>query len=222
MICLFSFLMHSGRTMILFTLLLLLSPVSMQASQIHSYERADGIRVLTNLVQSQIHHSTLPPLLQKRAQLYQPLVWEISNRYGVDGDLVNAIIHVESNYLPKAISPKGCQGLMQLHPDTSRRFGVYNPLDPIQNIEGGVRYLDFLLDYFQSDLELVLAAYNSGENTVKRYGGVPPYPETVNYVSKVQQLYTTAQARPPTDKIFRVLQPNGEILLTNTPKSPIF
>lgn len=111
-----------------------------------------------------------------------------ASMHGVEVSLVRAIIQVESDFDHLAISSKGAQGLMQLMPDTARRMGVTNAFDPRQNIFGGVRYLRFLLDMFRGDIALVAAAYNAGENAVVRYGGVPPYRETRNYVDKVQTL----------------------------------
>ena len=102
--------------------------------------------------------------------------------------LVHSVIQVESNYNPDAVSPKGAQGLMQLIPSTARRFGVANVFDPADNIQGGARYLKHLLDLYKGDEALALAAYNAGEGAVSRYGGVPPFPETQNYVARVRQL----------------------------------
>ncbi|MCY3776126.1 MAG: lytic transglycosylase domain-containing protein [Candidatus Aminicenantes bacterium] len=204
--------------MVLLLVLLVASP-SLLANRIHSYWREDGVRVLTNLVPPRPERHGLRFRPGHGPGLYQSTVQEISLRYGVDMDLVNAVIRVESNFRPEAVSPKGCLGLMQLHPDTARRFGVHDVFDPVQNIEGGVRYLEFLLDYFQGDLELALAGYNAGENAVIRYGGVPPYPETIDYVEKVRRLYGFASARAPGDRILRVVQPSGRVLLTNLPQS---
>lgn len=109
---------------------------------------------------------------------------------GVESALLHAVITAESNYNVKALSPKGARGLMQLMPVTAKRFGVNNMYDPRQNIQGGARYLAYLLKLFNNDLRLTVAAYNAGENAVIRYGNkVPPYSETVNYVSKVMGLY---------------------------------
>lgn len=116
---------------------------------------------------------------------------EIQNaarKYGVDEAIVRAIIHAESAYRPHVVSPKNAQGLMQLIPATARRFGVRDPFDPAQNIEGGVQYLAFLLMRYGNDLNLAAAAYNAGEGAVDRYKGVPPYKETKNYVARVGQL----------------------------------
>ncbi len=95
------------------------------------------------------------------------------------------MIRAESNYNPDAVSPKGALGLMQLIPSTARRFGVSNPFDVRENIEGGVRYLRFLLDYYQGDYPKAIAAYNAGEAAVDKYHGIPPYAETQNYVHRV-------------------------------------
>lgn len=117
------------------------------------------------------------------------LVVPIARAYGVDADLVRAVIEVESGRNARALSSKGAMGLMQLIPDTARRFGVTNAYDPRQNIKGGVQYLKFLLAYFEGDVDLVLAGYNAGEGAVDRHGGVPPYKETRNYVKKVRAYY---------------------------------
>ncbi|MGD1059744.1 MAG: lytic transglycosylase domain-containing protein [Solirubrobacteraceae bacterium] len=99
--------------------------------------------------------------------------------------LVHSVIKVESNYNPLAVSSKGAQGLMQLMPATARRFGVANAFDPVDNIQGGTRYLKYLLDLYKGDYNLALAAYNAGEGAVEKYGTVPPYPETINYLVQV-------------------------------------
>lgn len=122
------------------------------------------------------------------------IVNRVSNRYQVDPKLVNAMIRVESDYDPTAVSPKGAMGLMQLIPSTAQRFGVQNPFDPKENIQGGVIYLRYLLNLFGGNLPLSLAAYNAGEQTVIRSGGIPEIPETVKYVREVTHIYHSKNA----------------------------
>jgi soluble lytic murein transglycosylase-like protein len=116
---------------------------------------------------------------------FEPIIDSYAAEYGVDKSLVKAMILVESGYDPNAVSPKGAVGLMQLMPGTAQGLRVANSFDPAENIRGGVRYLRFLLDTFKGNVRLALAAYNAGLSTVTRYGGIPPYEETRNYVAKV-------------------------------------
>jgi soluble lytic murein transglycosylase-like protein len=116
---------------------------------------------------------------------YEPIIDSLSTKYGVEKSLVKAVILAESGYNPNAVSSKGATGLMQLMPETAKDLNVNNSLDPRENIRGGVRYLRFLLDTFKGDVSLALAAYNAGLSNVSKYGGIPPFAETQNYVSKV-------------------------------------
>lgn len=117
-------------------------------------------------------------------------VHEIISRYAsefrLEEALINAVIKVESDYNPRAVSKKGAQGMMQLMPQTARELKVVDPLNPEDNIRGGTLYLRQMLDRFQ-DLDLALAAYNAGPTAVSRYGGIPPYEETINYVNRVKK-----------------------------------
>lgn len=117
---------------------------------------------------------------------YEPIIRRLAAEQGVDVNLVHAVIQVESAYQPRARSPKGAIGLMQVMPATARQYGVTNPYDPAANIEAGIRHLKSLLERFP--LALALAAYNAGEATVERFRGLPPYPETRNYVSSILRL----------------------------------
>jgi len=124
---------------------------------------------------------------QRRYSLY---VTEAARANQVEAALVHAVISAESGYNPNALSRKGAVGLMQLMPDTARRYGVANPYDPAQNIDGGVRYLRYLMQLFNNDRQLAVAAYNAGEKTVIKYGyRIPPYRETALYVPKVLGFY---------------------------------
>ena len=123
------------------------------------------------------------PVLDPRSA-YAEIIDQAAARHGVNARLVNAVIQAESAYQERARSPKGAMGLMQLMPETARQFAVTDPYEPRSNIEAGTRYLKLLLDRFV-DLPLALAAYNAGEAAVRRFGGIPPYPETRDYVSRV-------------------------------------
>ena len=116
---------------------------------------------------------------------FEQLIKTCSDKYGVNSSLVKAVIHAESGYNPNAVSSKGASGLMQLMPDTARSLKVADRFNPKDNVEGGVKYLRFLLDTFRGDVSLALAAYNAGLNKVAKYGGIPPYNETRTYVNRV-------------------------------------
>jgi hypothetical protein len=113
------------------------------------------------------------------------LVRDLAGEYSLDPNLVLAVVEVESNFNPGAASPKNAQGLMQLIPATAERFGVRDVWDPEQNLRGGMAYLRWLLREFDGDLRLTLAAYNAGEGAVREHGGIPPYPETQDYVARI-------------------------------------
>jgi Transglycosylase SLT domain len=120
------------------------------------------------------------------------VIEDAAKRHGVDANLVRALVKVESNFNPNAVSRKGAMGLMQLMPSTARSLNVSNPFDPEQNVEAGVKHLRGLLDNFNGDVALSLAAYNAGEGAVKRYAGkVPPYSETRDYVRKITGMATS-------------------------------
>jgi len=123
------------------------------------------------------------------SQKIDNLIDHISGQHGVDPELVRAVARAESNYNPRAVSYKGALGLMQLLPETAKRFGVRNVWDPQQNIEGGVKFLKFLSEMFPNNLPYVLAAYNAGENAVVKHRGIPPYRETQAYVRRITSLY---------------------------------
>lgn len=127
------------------------------------------------------------PAAGTASKSYREIIRRHASSYRLEEALVKAVIKVESDYQPRTVSSKGAQGLMQLIPETAKLLNVSNPFDPSENIRGGSAYLRRMLDLFDEDLELALAAYNSGPNTVKRYGGIPPYDETRNYVERVKR-----------------------------------
>jgi hypothetical protein len=133
---------------------------------------------------------------QEDIQKYAAIIQTASKAYGVEASLVHAVISAESAYNPQAISKTGAMGLMQLMPETARRYGVQNMMDPTENIHGGVRYLRDLLAMFRGRMDLAIAAYNAGENAVIRHGHrIPPYAETKHYVPKVLGFYRNFQSR---------------------------
>jgi soluble lytic murein transglycosylase-like protein len=140
------------------------------------------------------------PVTQNQAPSKAPqeltdLVDRIAAQQGVEAPLVQSVIQAESNYNPVAVSPKGAQGLMQLIPSTARRFGVTDTFNVAENIQGGVRYLRFLLDYYHDDYTKSIAAYNAGEAAVDKYNGVPPYAETLGYVRTVSKNLSAERKR---------------------------
>ena len=128
------------------------------------------------------------------ATAYDAIIQAEAKKHDVDASLVSAVIRAESNYEPKAVSRKGARGLMQLMPATAQRLEVRRPFDPASNVAGGVRYLKELLERFHHRPELVLAAYNAGENAVTTYHGVPPYRETIGYVKRILSWWTPSIA----------------------------
>lgn len=128
-----------------------------------------------------------PQLVAAEVVPYADLIDAVSAANDVSPQLVRAVIKVESNYQERARSPKGAMGLMQLMPDTARRFSVANPYNPRENIEGGIKYLKTLLDRFPT-VSLALAAYNAGEAAVERFRGIPPYAETQSYVAQILRI----------------------------------
>jgi hypothetical protein len=143
-------------------------------------------------------------------------------RNGVDPVLLYAIMHRESSFHTSAISPKGARGLMQLMPGTAARFGVRNIFDPAQNIEGGARYVRFLLDYFGGDVRLALAGYNAGEGAVDKFGGIPPYRETQEYVRIIGQSYALMRNPQTAHTAQAVTNAQAATLAAAQPVAPVY
>ena len=129
---------------------------------------------------------------------FRELVEAAAARYSVDADLITSVIAVESNFDPRALSRKNARGLMQLLPETAARLGVQNIYDPQENIDAGTRYLRELLQKYNNDLVLTLAAYNAGPERVQQYGRVPPFPETLSYVRRVKRSYDKSKSKAST------------------------
>jgi soluble lytic murein transglycosylase-like protein len=148
-------------------------------------------------------------------------VEELAAKHHVDAELIRAVIRAESGYNPTATSRKGAQGLMQLMPGTAQQLGVRDAYNPKQNLEAGVRYLRALLDKYNGDLDKALAAYNSGEGTVERAGGVPNIRETQNYVQRITDQYYHSNSAgkgawiPAPRTIHKEVDANGKVVFTN-------
>ncbi len=195
--------------------------------------RADQIVLVDDGHGHKVYINTGDPVYSRRGHALRPqspppeidkLVERTAEQHRVDPQLVKAIIQVESGYDARAVSSKGALGLMQLIPATARRFGVSNAFNPKENIEGGVNYLRYLLDTFNGDVTLSLAAYNAGEHSVMREGGVPHYSETQDYVEKVRSLYDpgadplrpgTGGKKTPSVTVYRFVDSHGVVHFTD-------
>lgn len=186
---------------------LMILVVSPTCADIYRYEDDDGIVHFTDAPTDRRFKVFMRDLkkdkqLRTRLQLsssvnpaeYDHIISTCASKYGVNQSLIKAVIQAESGYNPNAISRKGASGLMQLMPGTARSLNVSNSFDPKDNVEGGVKYLRFLLDTFRGDVSLAVAAYNAGLNKVAKYGGIPPYNETRTYVNRVLSYMQSYQA----------------------------
>ena len=154
---------------------------------------------------------------------YHEFVLAAASRYGVDAELISSVMEVESHFNPKAVSVKNARGLMQLLPETAARLGVKDIFDPKENIDAGTHYLHDLLQLYNSDLTLALAAYNAGPDNVQKYGNVPPFRETVSYVKQVKRKYQknkTAPAAKASTAPASTAAPSGSSNPPNAPPTP--
>ncbi|MFQ5669828.1 MAG: lytic transglycosylase domain-containing protein [Acidobacteriota bacterium] len=208
---------------------LFLWPGPGRAGGVRAVSGRDGSLVLTNLSSpaprgSRSGSSPAPASGSQngsqpaRQRPYSQLVKQISRRYGIDQELIHAVISVESSYDSHAVSPKGARGLMQLLPTTAAAVGVHDLGDPHDNIMAGVRHLRGLLDHYHGNVRLALAAYNAGVSAVDRYGGVPPFPETLDYLRRVQRLYSRSELRGGTSApITHYVNAQGVLVITQFP-----
>jgi soluble lytic murein transglycosylase-like protein len=148
-------------------------------------------------------------------RLYSPIIKQSAGRHQVPEELIHAIIRAESNYDSFALSDKGAMGLMQLMPETAAQYGVKNVFDAAQNVEGGTKYLKDLMNLYDNRTDLVLAAYNAGQEAVRKYGGrIPPYQETRDYIARVKAVYPKPVIR---HRIIKMYDESGHLILTNDP-----
>lgn len=190
----------------------LCATVAEAGSKIYTYVDADGVKHYTDVPDNNRYKLlVLSPQdmtesgqyydmsLMARATQYDSIIEKAALSASLEPNLLRAVIVVESGFNSRAVSKRGAVGLMQLMPATATRFGVSNPYDPRQNVHGGARYLKFLIDRFNQDIRLALAAYNAGEEAVDRNGGrIPPFTETMAYVPRVLKIYRMLAEQPRT------------------------
>lgn len=184
------------RSLALLTAVIMAAFCGSASADFYSYTDEQGVVHLTNVPTS---YEKFKWMMAERMAIVKPqgmsdkefdeIILGASAKYGVDHRLVKAIVKAESDFKPAARSVKGARGLMQLMPETAKRMGVRDILEPQDNVEGGVKYLSMLLRMFGGQESLAVAAYNAGENAVLKYGTIPPYSETQNYVKKVLRYY---------------------------------
>jgi len=203
---------------------------------LYSYIDENGVQTFTNVAPSgpvselkitgALPQIPLQSGSKGKSGAFDPLIEKYAANYGFEPSLIRSIIATESGFNPNAVSPKGARGLMQLMPETAARLGVRNSFDPEQNIQGGVKHFRFLMDNFNNNLELSLAAYNAGENLVQKLGRVPAIQETRDYVQTVTKRYgkkeikSQPQAQEPSPpQTFRFIDESGILHITNIPPS---
>ncbi len=208
---------------------LFLLPSNLRAQALYSYVDESGVQVFTNIAPiKQVQDlkitgavpSQTPPVPDSKSASIDSIIEKYASDYRLDPSLIRSIIAQESGFNPKAVSSKGARGLMQLMPATAQRLGVNNSFDPEQNIRGGVKHFRFLMDSFNNNLDLSLAAYNAGENLVQRLGRVPEIKETKDYVQSITKRYGKKGILAPIDEkpaMFRFLDEAGVLHLTNIP-----
>jgi soluble lytic murein transglycosylase-like protein len=226
---------NGPKVLLYLTIALSMSMAVPARAQIYTWRDANGTLVLSNkrpgAPTAELTSYTVPkteavratrPAVAERARPYDELITEHSRTHGVRAELVRAVMQVESGFNPYARSPKGAMGLMQLMPATAKQYGVRNAFNPIENVAAGVAYLRELLDRYQNNEELALAAYNAGPGAVDKHGQtVPPYRETQSYVAQINKM----AARPikaPASTIYKGtdITPDGRPLPLYTDKKP--
>jgi len=212
-----------NRLIFIVTLTAVLASGITSYADIYKYVDENGVVHFTNIPAGkgykkiissrQRHKSTIP-------SHYNKIIHSKSRKYNVEPSLVKAVIKIESDGNSAAVSRKGAMGLMQLMPSTAKEMNVKNPFNPEENIEGGTRYLRYLLDKFNGDLTLALAAYNAGPKTIEKFGGMPPIQETRQYVRQILSIYSgNNSSHEMSTPIYKIIFNDGSVLYTNIPRS---
>jgi hypothetical protein len=214
---------------ILCCLLFIIAPIA--SADIYRYIDENGVECYTDIpvdkTADKIYNEKsntsidIPQVEYEDVTDYHSIILAKAETYDIDPSLIKAVIETESNWNCMAISTKGAMGLMQLMPGTASDMNVRNPFNPEENIEGGTKYLRYLLERFKGDLTLALAAYNAGPNAVEKYGYIPPYSETRQYVSRVLSLYNgtnddALRKGRNRNKIYKIVLEDGSVLFTNS------
>ncbi len=187
--------MKAHALTVLFLICAFLAGPDLGLADIYKYVDKNGVVHFTNVPM----HTGYKVVIKNSAEVrekenrYDPIITKLCRKYQMDTALVKAVIKAESGFDPYAVSKKGAQGLMQLMPHKAKELQVYNPFNPDENLQGGISYLRTLLDMFDGNVRLALAAYNAGENAVLKKNDVPPYEETRNYIKKVLKYKNTYQ-----------------------------
>lgn len=222
---------------ILLAIMVFLTTVQVSNAEIFKYVTEDGVIVFSDVppdAAAELVHTkvTAVPVNKREKRTpsaenmtkFYPIVKETAQDFSVDPELIGAMITVESNWLPSAVSPKGAMGLMQLMPKTAESLSIGNPFDPHENITGGVRYFRMLLDYFKGSLRRALAAYNAGPTRVSKNAYFPEGHETRTYVNRILYLYGgedkfryhPLEKNLSSEPIYRLILEDGTLLFTNT------
>ena len=226
--------MKSVLSLVFAAVALLFLASSSFGQYLYSYVDEDGDEVFTNIaptrpvtnlkITGSPATTPVPAGTSQKATKFDPILEKYATDYQLDPSLIRSIIATESGFNPKAVSAKGARGLMQLMPATAARLGVKNSFDPEQNIQGGIKHFRFLMDNFNNNVELSLAAYNAGENLVQRLGRVPAIRETLEYVQSITKRYgktvmpEQAQEESAPLPIDRFVDESGVLHLTNIPQ----
>ena len=216
------------KIIFIFSLILVIGWYAPSYADIYKYVDENGVAHFTNtpdgkaykkiISEGSKHISHEGSKKSHTIKSYHQLINSKSREYNIEPSLIKAVIKTESNWDSMAVSQKGAMGLMQLMPDTAEDMEVRNPFNPEENIEGGIKYLRYLLNRFNGDITLALAAYNAGPEKIEKFGGIPPIPETQRYVKQILSIYNNGDSSTRTSTvIYKVIYSDGSVLYTNTP-----